>query len=145
MCFKILTVAAQPLCLHPDRENLIVGKRSVIVGWGKLSTLNVRSPELQYLEVPLTAWETCLKVYGPTGALDSPKSVGKFSSKRRFFAFFVAVLRNNSNYVDGQWMCAGGEGKDACQGFGGAPLVIRDNGVYKQVRRRMKPTLNEAL
>jgi hypothetical protein len=30
-------------------------------------------------------------------------------------------------------MCAGGEGRDACQGFGGAPLVIRENGVYSQV------------
>lgn len=73
-------VAAQPICLHPDRDNLIVGKRSVVVGWGKLSTSIARSPKLQYLEVPLTPWETCLKVYGPTGALDSPKSVGKYSS-----------------------------------------------------------------
>lgn len=33
----------------------------------------------------------------------------------------------------GQWMCAGGESKDACQGFGGAPLVFRENGLFKQV------------
>lgn len=33
----------------------------------------------------------------------------------------------------GQWMCAGGENKDACQGFGGAPLVFRENGLFKQV------------
>lgn len=77
-------MAAQPICLHPDRDNLIVGKRSVVVGWGKLSTANLRSPKLQYLEVPLTPWETCLKVYGPTGALDSPKSVGKYSSNSHF-------------------------------------------------------------
>lgn len=32
---------------------------------------------MQFLEVPLTPWETCLNVYGSTGALDSPKSVGK--------------------------------------------------------------------
>lgn len=75
------TVAAQPICLHPDRENLVVGKRSVIVGWGKLSTLNVRAQQLQFLEVPLTSWDTCLSVYGPTGALDSPKSVGTYTSK----------------------------------------------------------------
>lgn len=31
-------------------------------------------------------------------------------------------------------MCAGGESKDACQGFGGAPLVFRENGLYKQVK-----------
>ncbi len=30
-------------------------------------------------------------------------------------------------------MCAGGESKDACQGFGGAPLVFRENGLFKQV------------
>lgn len=68
---------------------------------------------------------------------------------------------------DGQWMCAGGEGKlnclllqivyycflslsfsilnfnrfqlnsiigrDVCAGFGGAPLVIKENGVYLQI------------
>lgn len=30
-------------------------------------------------------------------------------------------------------MCAGGEGRDACQGFGGAPLVVRKNGIYSQI------------
>lgn len=30
-------------------------------------------------------------------------------------------------------MCAGGESKDACQGFGGAPLVFRERGLFKQV------------
>lgn len=30
-------------------------------------------------------------------------------------------------------MCAGGEGKDACQGFGGAPLVVHENGIYMQI------------
>lgn len=34
---------------------------------------------------------------------------------------------------DGQWMCAGGEGRDVCAGFGGAPLVIKENGVYLQI------------
>jgi hypothetical protein len=31
-------------------------------------------------------------------------------------------------------LCAGGEeGKDACSGFGGAPLLINKNGQYAQV------------
>lgn len=30
-------------------------------------------------------------------------------------------------------MCAGGEGKDVCQGFGGAPLFIMQDGMYSQV------------
>ncbi|XP_055709441.1 venom protease-like [Phlebotomus papatasi] len=103
------TVAAQPLCLYPDRTNLIVGKRATIVGWGKISSVGVKSTEMQFLEVPLAPWELCLKVYGTTGALDSPKS------------------------IEGQWMCAGGENRDACQGFGGAPLVIREDNIYNQI------------
>lgn len=73
---SLITVATQPICLYPDRENLVVGKRATIAGWGKLSHA-VRSPTIQYLEVPLTQWELCSKTYGQTGALESPKSVGK--------------------------------------------------------------------
>ena len=36
-------------------------------------------------------------------------------------------------FKEGQWLCAGAEGRDACQGFGGAPLVIRENGVHTQI------------
>lgn len=68
-------VATQPICLHPDRENLIVGKRATIVGWGKMSH-SQRQPIMQFLEVPLAAWDQCAKIYGSTGALESPKSVG---------------------------------------------------------------------
>lgn len=71
------SVAIQPLCLHPDRENLIVGKRATVVGWGKLSNAQ-RQPIMQFLEVPLTAWDNCAKIYGQTGALESPKSVGMY-------------------------------------------------------------------
>lgn len=68
-------VATQPICLHPDRDNLIVGKRATVVGWGKMSHLQ-RQPIMQFLEVPLTAWDQCARIYGQTGALESPKSVG---------------------------------------------------------------------
>ncbi|XP_059615926.1 venom protease-like [Phlebotomus argentipes] len=103
------TVAAQPLCLYPDRTNLIVGKRATVVGWGRISSISIKSSEMQFLEVPLAPWDLCLKVYGSTGALQSPKS------------------------IEGQWLCAGGENRDACQGFGGAPLVIREENVYHQI------------
>lgn len=79
-------VAAQPICLQRDRSNLIVGKRVVIIGWGKMSLSSVRSPEMQYLEMPLSSWDMCLRVYGSSGALDSQKSIGKldrFSYKIR--------------------------------------------------------------
>lgn len=53
-----------------------MGKRATVVGWGKLSQAQ-RQPIMQFLEVPLTAWDNCAKIYGQTGALESPKSVGK--------------------------------------------------------------------
>lgn len=74
-----------------------------------MSTSSTRQPEMAHLDVPLTSWDLCLRNYGSTGALESPNS------------------------IEGQWMCAGGEGKDVCQGFGGAPLFIQENGIYSQV------------
>ncbi|XP_058056801.1 phenoloxidase-activating factor 1-like [Anopheles bellator] len=103
------TVAAQPICLHARKQDLTVGRRVQIIGWGKLSTSGAKSPELQSLEVPLTSWEKCVRAYAATGALQSPQS------------------------IDGEWMCAGGEGRDACHGFGGAPLIVRDQGRYSQI------------
>ncbi|XP_053692139.1 venom protease [Sabethes cyaneus] len=103
------TVAAQPICLHRRRQDLTVGRRVQIIGWGKLSTSGTKSPELQSLEVPLTSWDQCVRAYTTTGALQSSKS------------------------IDGEWMCAGGEGRDACLGFGGAPLIIRERSRYAQI------------
>ncbi|XP_001651209.2 venom protease [Aedes aegypti] len=103
------TVAAQPICLHRRRQDLTVGKRVHIIGWGKLSTSGTKSPELQSLEVPLTSWDQCVRAYSATGALQSTKS------------------------IEGEWMCAGGEGRDACLGFGGAPLIIRERDRYAQI------------
>lgn len=71
------TVAAQPVCLQRDRSNLVVGKRATIIGWGKVSLSSVRSSEMQYMDIPLTSWDQCLRVYGSSGALDSQKSIGE--------------------------------------------------------------------
>lgn len=30
-------------------------------------------------------------------------------------------------------MCAGGEGRDACQGYGGAPLLVKEDGISQQI------------
>ncbi|TDG45631.1 hypothetical protein AWZ03_007906 [Drosophila navojoa] len=103
------SVATQPICLQKTRANLVVGKRATIAGWGKMSTSSIRQPEMSHLDVPLTSWDLCLRNYGSTGALESPNS------------------------IEGQWMCAGGEGKDVCQGFGGAPLFIQENNIFSQI------------
>lgn len=57
-----------------------MGKRVVIIGWGKMSLSSVRSPEMQYLEMPLSSWDMCLRVYGSSGALDSQKSIGELAN-----------------------------------------------------------------
>lgn len=72
------TVAAQPICLQRDRSNLVVAKRATIIGWGKVSLSNVRSPEMQFMDIPLASWDQCLRVYGTSGALESQKSIGEF-------------------------------------------------------------------
>lgn len=104
-------MASQPICLHPDRENLIVGKRATVVGWGKMSHVQ-RQPVMQFLEVPLAAWDQCSRIYGSTGALESPKSVGTSSPTflpiKCNYLWTILIIFDTT---DGQWMCAGGEGK----------------------------------
>lgn len=59
----------------------------------------------QQLEVPLVPLENCERIFGESVPVN-----------------------------EGQ-MCAGGEeGKDACSGFGGAPLIFYRDGHYVQVR-----------
>lgn len=113
MLLVSITVSAQPICLHPERDNLIVGKRVMIAGWGKLSH-TVRSPELQYLELPLTPWESCMRIYGQTGALESPKSVGMITLIQYYISNCIHFIIF-SHFPEGQWMCAGGEGKPLFQ------------------------------
>lgn len=43
-----------------------------------MSLSNIRSPEMQYLDIPLASWDQCLRIYGASGALDSQKSIGKY-------------------------------------------------------------------
>ena len=75
-------MAAQPVCLQRDRANLVVGKRATAIGWGKVSLSSIRSPEMQYMDLPLASWDQCLRVYGSSGALDSQKSIGKTLRKK---------------------------------------------------------------
>lgn len=59
----------------------------------------------QLLDVPLVTLETCERIFGSSVPIH-----------------------------EGQ-LCAGGEeGRDACSGFGGAPLLLYRDGKYVQVR-----------
>lgn len=78
------TVAAQPVCLQRDRSNLVVSRRATVIGWGKVSLSTIRSPEMQYMDVPLASWDQCLRVYGSSGALESQKSIGELMKHRRW-------------------------------------------------------------
>ena len=66
----------------------------------------------QQLELPIVALETCSKIYGRV----------------------IPITTNQ--------LCAGGEAKkDACSGFGGAPLVVLDHVMrdrYYQVKKNKK-------
>lgn len=62
--------------------------KTLTLGWGKNSLSNVRSPEMQYLELPLSSWDQCLRVYGSSGALDSQKSIGKLHANNNLKEYF---------------------------------------------------------
>lgn len=51
---------------------------------------------MQYLEVPLTPWDQCSRTYGQTGALESPKSVGKLI---QIFIFFDVTNINHFYFL----------------------------------------------
>ncbi|XP_047508563.1 CLIP domain-containing serine protease 14D-like [Pieris napi] len=83
---------------------LVVDERASLVGWGKLSGQSTAGSRQQQLEVPIVPLETCERVFGESVPIH-----------------------------EGQ-LCAGGEqGKDACSGFGGAPLVMKRDGMFVQV------------
>ncbi|XP_013172800.1 PREDICTED: chymotrypsin-like protease CTRL-1 [Papilio xuthus] len=97
------SVTAAPLCLNGKPE-IVINERATLVGWGKLSGQTNMVGKQQQLEVPLVPLETCESIFGES----------------------VPVH-------EGQ-LCAGGEeGRDACSGFGGAPLLINRDGQYLQI------------
>lgn len=85
------------LCLRPNitYEN----KRCVVAGWGKDPLTNGTTKVLKKVELPALAHRKCQELLGKA--------------------------LNDTNYVFHEsFMCAGGEeGKDACKGDGGSPLM----------------------
>ncbi|CAG9583148.1 unnamed protein product [Danaus chrysippus] len=97
------SVTAAPICLN-DKPEVVINERASLVGWGKLSGQNNLIGRQQQLEVPLVSLEMCGKVFGESVPIH-----------------------------EGQ-LCAGGEeGKDACSGFGGAPLILNRDGQFVQI------------
>lgn len=97
------SVTAAPVCLN-DMPEVMINERASLVGWGKLSGQTSTVGRQQLLEVPLVTLETCERIFGES----------------------VPVH-------EGQ-LCAGGEeGRDACSGFGGAPLLVVRREQYVQI------------
>ncbi|XP_053608796.1 CLIP domain-containing serine protease B4-like [Plodia interpunctella] len=97
------SVTAAPVCLN-DRPEVVINERAYLVGWGKLSGQNNAVSRQQMLDVPLVTLETCESIFGQSVPIH-----------------------------EGQ-LCAGGEeGRDACSGFGGAPLLLYRDEKFVQV------------
>ncbi|CAG2055710.1 unnamed protein product [Timema podura] len=93
------TVTAQPICLLQNPQLQLIGRQGQLVGWGKTPGQETTPTRQQLIELPVLPMSTCQKVYSP-----------------------VIPVSNQ------QQLCVGGEeGKDACSGFGGAPLVMLDH------------------
>ncbi|BES99608.1 Tryp_SPc [Nesidiocoris tenuis] len=93
------SLSIQPICLYSkaNNKNNFEGTRANLVGWGKLANQREASHIQQQLDLPVQKIEFCAAVYGST----------------------VPITENE--------LCVGGEaGRDACSGFGGAPLVVLD-------------------
>ncbi|RZF44604.1 hypothetical protein LSTR_LSTR017054, partial [Laodelphax striatellus] len=90
------SVTVQPICLHQSHSPL-EGSRALLVGWGRVpGDTDIRKRQ-QQIDLPVIGLDRCVRVYGGS----------------------VPLSMNE--------ICVGGEeGKDACSGFGGAPLVLMD-------------------
>ncbi|XP_054264176.1 venom protease-like [Macrosteles quadrilineatus] len=90
------SVNAQPVCLRNSPYSL-VGQRAKLVGWGKTPGQLETPDEQQTVEMPILQRKKCTDVYDDV----------------------IPVTQDH--------LCVGGEkNKDACSGFGGAPLVYLD-------------------
>ncbi|CAB3244424.1 unnamed protein product [Arctia plantaginis] len=97
------SVTAGPICLN-DKPEIVINERATLVGWGKLSGQSNLVSRQQHLDVPLVPLENCERIFGESVPVN-----------------------------EGQ-LCAGGEeGKDACSGFGGAPLLLVRDGRHVQL------------
>ncbi|XP_018328745.1 venom protease [Agrilus planipennis] len=82
----------------------MLGGTAVLVGWGKKAGENEMSNLQQVVHLPLVNYDTCSEVYSSV----------------------IPVTDSN--------ICAGGEeGKDACSGFGGAPLLEQRGDIFYQI------------
>ncbi|XP_052132554.1 CLIP domain-containing serine protease B9-like, partial [Frankliniella occidentalis] len=89
-------LGAQPICINQNVAG-VVGQRAKLVGWGLTAGQTAVPGPQQQLDLPIVQLETCAQVYERVVPVTSDQ------------------------------LCVGGEqGRDACSGFGGAPLVSLD-------------------
>lgn len=100
-----------PVCL-PKQDSNYEGKMAVAVGWGKMDyDVDEYSDVLNEVEVPVVSDETCRESHIAQG------KVG-----------------NESLTILDVHLCAGGEeGKDACTGDSGGPLMVEEDGRYELI------------
>ncbi|KAJ1528430.1 hypothetical protein ONE63_006842 [Megalurothrips usitatus] len=90
------SLSAQPICISQNVAG-VVGQRAKLVGWGLTAGQAAVPGPQQQLDLPVVELETCAQVYERVVPVTSDQ------------------------------LCVGGEpGRDACSGFGGAPLVSLD-------------------
>ncbi|XP_059480305.1 phenoloxidase-activating factor 3-like [Neocloeon triangulifer] len=93
------TINVQPVCVLTRTSANLVGRRALVVGYGRLANAQKVHALQQALEVPIVPTSTCQRFYTKYGFLDNRLCAG------------------------------GEPGRDMCQGFSGAPLFVRAGGV----------------